>query len=104
MVLDQSTALAHALEEQVITCGYCPRKVVFAPTLIGGHALCFDAEPVPVSYDRDHSGWIPGRFAIDGVRMPVYAPWAKHPYAWRRRWRTVLHLHDCSGQATRKAA
>ncbi len=104
MVMDQSRTLAHELEEQVTRCGYCPKQVVFAPTVFGGHALCFDARPMPVRQDRERTGWITGTFVVNGTFTTVYAPWERHPYAHRRYARTVLQLHICSGQSRQAAA
>lgn len=98
MVLDQASPLAHTVDMQVTRCGYCPRRVTFLPTLFGGHALCFDAQPMPVTHDRDHCGWLPGPYVIDGKIHIVYSPSMTHPYTRRRRHPYVMQLHVCSGQ------
>lgn len=104
MVMDQSQTLARTIDGQEIRCGYCPKRVVFHASVYGGHALCFDAEPMPTRRDREKTGWIAGDFPLGGVLRRVYAPWAMHGHLNRRRAQVVFQLHICSGQTRAVAA
>ncbi len=91
-------------EQEVIKCGYCPRRVVFRPSYIGGHALCFDAVMVPTTLDPQRHGWLPAYQHIHGDIRLVWTPWSKIPSQIRRRHTHVARLHECSGQTRRQAA
>lgn len=107
MVTDQSRTLAQHLGGQVTRCGYCPKQVVFQPTLFGGKQLCFDAKPMPVRHDRDRTGWVQGMHPVGEHLCLVYVPWELRRTARGQllpRPQTVLQLHLCAGQNQAVAA
>lgn len=108
MVTDRRETTVVTAEGLVIACGYCPRKVVFHPTVMGGHALCFDATTMPRRHDRKATGWIPvptPATAGDTHYAPyLFAPVAGLPYRMRSQSAQVWQLHACSGQSRAVAA
>lgn len=65
-------------------------------TYIGGHALCFDAQPVPRK-QLIGEGWAPGQFLVDGKLRLVLAPLRHHQHDKRRRLLMAMTLHECPG-------
>lgn len=75
-------------------CRTCNRRIVWAATYTG-RKLPFDPDPAPRALDYEHTGWIPGRFDIEGHLRTVFAPLPLHPHTKRRRASHVMLLHAC---------
>src|SRR5689334_761030 len=75
-------------------CLHCHTPVAWALTYLG-RKLAFDPHPVPRKWDIDGTGWIPGRFPIDGKIRTAFAPLPIHPYDKRARVAHVMLLHHC---------
>jgi hypothetical protein len=79
-------------------CHYCAQPVIWLPTYIDGHALCFDADPVERRRDRERQGWAPGAFPIASQLRTVHAPVRVYPSYQRDRFNQVMLLHRCAAQ------
>lgn len=77
-------------------CPHCDQRIVWATAYLGAK-LPFDPEPVPRK--ADPTGWVAGRFDIDGTLRTAYAPLPLHPLVRRRTATHVMRLHSCRDAA-----
>lgn len=92
-------------DDHPVQCGYCPETVVFLPTYIGGHALCFQPRTVPhTSALALAAGWLPGPHDINGHTRRVWAPAITYDWNTRRAARHFHILHVCRAQHRGAAA